>query len=240
MHKPGPTLFGTPLDLRGWKSLPFTQLALWLFMAWWAGRRRPERSLAQRLGVGLLTMPALLSWEWMHNIAHAIAARRAGRPMDALKIMFGMPVCVYSVENHRGATPRQHITRALGGPVINTAALPFIAALRALAPAGSLRREVLDAAFHMDLFLATASWLPMPGIDGGPLLKWSLVQAGAPPEQANATLRKVDLALSPALAALAWAHFRRGRWISGALALFFAVIALTVGLNLYSGETAAT
>ena len=230
-------LFGVPLVWNGWSSLPLAELLAWLGLAWWAGRRSPRRTLPERLGIGLLSVPFLLGWEWLHNIAHAAASKFAGKPMDGLLILLGMPNCIYSLQNHRSTSPRQHVTRALGGPAFNTAAMVITRLLRRLTPPGSLAREMLDLSVSMNTFLAGASLLPLPGIDGGPILKWSLVEKGKSTRDADAILRKVDLAISPALGGLALAWFRRRRWISGALAAFFAIVALAVGKSWMSGES---
>ena len=209
-------------------------------MTWLAGRKRPERSPCQRLWVGFLSMIALLKWEWLHNIAHAAAARLAGKPMDALEIVAGMPICVYTPENHRSATPRQHIQRALGGPLFNLAAMLVTRLLRRASPPDSLERELLDVAVGMNTFLCTASLLPSPGIDGGPVLKWSLVASGQTPEQADRTVRRANLALSPILGIVAGVHFWRKHWFSGGLAIFFAQVGLAVGMGWMRGETRPT
>jgi hypothetical protein len=237
---PPVTLFGTPLVTRGWLSLPFNELGAWLVMAWLAGRKRPERTTWQRLGVGFLSMIALLKWEWLHNIAHAAAARWAGKPMDSLEIIAGMPLCNYSVENHRSATPRQHILRALGGPLFNLGAMFVTRLLRRASPPEGLERELLDVAVGMNTFLCTASLLPTPGIDGGPILKWSLVAAGRTPQQADQAVRRANLAASPLMGAVAAYHFHSRRWVSGGLAVFFALVGLAVGMGWIRGESRET
>jgi Zn-dependent protease len=233
-------LFGTPLVTRGWLSLPFNELGAWLVMTWLARRKHPARTLLRSLGVGFLSMIALLKWEWLHNIAHAVAARWAGKPMDSLEIIAGMPICVYSPENHRSATPRQHVQRALGGPLFNLAAMVVTRLLRRASPPEGLQRELLDVAVAMNTFLCTASFLPIPGIDGGPILKWSLVASGRPPQQADYAVRRANLAFSPFMGILAGAHFWRRRWLSGGLAVFFAVAGFAVGMGWMRGESRET
>jgi hypothetical protein len=237
---PSPSPFPTPIRTRGWISLPFNELVFWTYFTWQAGRKHPERSLAQRMGLGLLQMSVFLGSEWCHNLAHAVAAQWAGKPMDALEVVAGMPVCIYSVENHRSTRPRQHILRALGGPVFNLGLMLLSHLARHFTRPTSAAREVLDTAIHMNTFLCTGSLLPLPGIDGGPILKWSLVANGHTPAQADAVVRRVDMALSPALGGLAGAYFRRGRWVSGMAGAFLAIIALAVGMGWMKGQTQET
>jgi len=85
---------------------------------------------------------------------------------------------VYYDINDETVTPRQHIVRALGGPICNALILPFALLFRRLARQGSMARDVANAAVGMNAFLCTASLLPIPGIDGGPALKWALVERG--------------------------------------------------------------
>jgi hypothetical protein len=87
--------FSTPLVVKGKTWLPLTQLAAWPVMAWVARKRVPKRTWLQSLGVGALTTPVMLGSEWGHNLAHAAAARVVGKPMDAIRITWGMPLVVY-------------------------------------------------------------------------------------------------------------------------------------------------
>lgn len=233
-------IFHTPLYWKGLRSLPVNQLAAWLGLAWWAGRRNPQRTVAQRTGVGFLAMLALLKWEWLHNLAHAAAAQRAGKPMDRLEILVGMPLCIYTPENHRSTSPRQHIQRALGGPLFNLAAMLITRLARGFTTPESTARDVLDVAVEMNTFLCTASLLPIPGIDGGPILKWGLVEGGHTPAQADEWVRRTDLALSPALSLVAVSQLRQGRWLSSILAFFLAGAAFAVGMGWMRGETRDT
>jgi hypothetical protein len=235
-----PSPFPTPIRTRGWISLPFNQLIFLIYFTWQTGRKHPERSLPQRLGVGLLQMIAFLGSEWLHNLSHAAAARWIGKPMDALEIIAGMPVCVYSVENHRSATPRQHIARALGGPLFNLGLMLLSRLARHFTPPTSTAREVLNVAVGMNTFLSTWSLLPLPGIDGGPVLKWGLVSNGQTPDQADTTVRRVDLAISPALGGLAATYLRRKNWVLGIASAFFSIIALAVGLGWMEGQSRET
>ena len=232
--------FGTPIITRGWRSLPFTEFVVWLVMARQARQTRPDRTLLQSLGVGLLSMVALLKWEWLHNLSHAAAARLAGKPMDSIEIISGMPLCNYSVENHRSATPRQHILRALGGPVFNFLAMLATRALRRSSPPDGLQHELLDVAVGMNSFLGLVSLLPIPGIDGGPILKWSLVASGRSPQQADHTLHQANLALAPLMGITAGFLFRRRRWFLGGLAVMFGLIGFAVGKGWIRGESRDT
>ena len=225
-------VFGTPVVVKGRTWLPLTQVAVWLIMDWHAGRGHPDGSWGKRLGTGALTMAAILGSEWCHNLAHAAAARLVGKPMDALRIAWGMPLVIYYDINDESVTPRQHIARALGGPLFNALLLPLALLSRTLAPEGSMRRDVADAAVGMNAFLSTASLLPIPGIDGGPILKWALVERGSTPEEADETVYVVDRAVGGGLGVAAIVAFKKRRRFLASILALFSVLALAVGFGL--------
>ena len=230
-------VFATPVVVKGLTWLPLTELAVWGIMAWVAGRDHPERSWLARLGVGALTMPVILGSEWCHNLAHAAAAQLTGKPMDALRISWGMPLVVYYDINDESVRPRQHIVRALGGPVFNMLLLSLAAVFRKFTRVGSLAREVADAAVGMNLFLSTVSLLPIPGIDGGPVLKWAMVDQGRSLDQADEVVREVDKVLGVGLAAGAGAAFKKKRRFVGVMLALLSIIAMAVGWGyLMEGE----
>lgn len=224
-------VFGTPIVVKGKTWLPLTEVAVWALMAWIAGRGRSDRSWWKRLGVGALTMSAILGSEWCHNLAHAAAARFVGKPMDALRITWGMPLVVYHDIQDGTVSPRQHILRALGGPVLNALLLPFALLLQRSTRQGSALRDVANAALGMNTFLCTASLLPIPGIDGGPILKWSLVERGVTAEDADEMVMGVDRVVGAGLGVAAGVAIKKRRWLLGTIFAGFAALALAVGFG---------
>jgi hypothetical protein len=229
-------IFGTPLVIKGKTWLPAAQLIAWLVMAWVAGKQRPERNWKTRLGVGALTMPVVLGSEWGHNLAHAAAARLVGKPMDALWIVGGMPRLQYADVQDAQVTPRQHIQRAAGGPAFNALLVPVAWLAWHFSWPGSLAREVSGVALGTNLFLSTVAFMPIPGIDGGPVLKWSLVERGLEPGEADLVVRRVDGLLGSLLAGLCLLAFKKRRWILGGLLAQFAAFALAAALGLVREE----
>lgn len=123
-------------------------------------------------------MAILLGSEWCHNLAHAVAAKLVGKPVDSIHITWGMPLLVYHNVNDPTVSPSKHIIRALGGPVLNTLLLPFAWLGQYLTQTGSILGDVADTAVRINAILCTVSLLPIPGLDGESLLKWSLVKNG--------------------------------------------------------------
>lgn len=225
-------VFDAPLVVKGVTWFPLAQLAAWPILAWVAGKRKPERSLGQRLGVGALTMPVILGSEWCHNLAHAAAARLVGKPMDAIRIVWGMPLLVYYDINDASVTPREHIGRALGGPIFNALVWAITKVLKPFTRTNSVARDMVEAAEATNAFLAGVGMLPVPGIDGGPVLKWSLVEHGYSIDQADMALRKVNGGLGVVLGGVGAALLKRRRWLGGGFLVMMAGTALSIALGI--------
>ncbi len=95
----------------------------------------------------------------------------------------------------------------------------------------SLARDLAQAAVDTNTFLCTVSLLPIPGIDGGPILKWALVANGRTPTEADTVVRKVDGVLGIGLAAAGAVALKKRRWLLGALCVQLAVAALGIALG---------
>jgi Zn-dependent protease len=229
-------VFGTRLVAKGRTWFPAVELAAWLIMAWTAKKRIPERSWPESLGVGAVTMPVLLGSEWGHNLAHAAAARWVGKPMDAIRVTWGMPLLVYYDINDEMVTPRQHILRALGGPVFNLLVLPPAMYLRSRCDPGSVAYDITNVAAGTNAFLPAVGLLPIPGIDGGPILKWSLVENGQTPEEADLAVRKVDGVLGVLLATAGGILLKRKRWLLGGFVVQMAAIALGIATGIFKEQ----
>lgn len=209
-------IFGVPLVVKGNTWFPLAQLIAWGILSILAGKRRPERSWAQRLGVGALTMPVFIGSEWCHNLAHAAAAQAVGKPMDEMRILGGLPRVVYFDLEDTTVTPHQHILRALGGPIFNALMFGLTSLLRRRTSPGSLGREVADLAVNTNAFIGAVSLVPIPGIDGGLILKWSLVGGGCTPAEADQVVRQVDGVMSVGLGAASVVALKKHHWaISG-------------------------
>lgn len=221
-------VFDAPLVVKERTWLPLTQILIWGLMAYIAGQRRPERNWAQRLAVGVLTMPVVLGSEWLHNLAHAAAAKLVGHPVDAIRISWGMPLLVYFEINDTELTPGQHIARAVGGPVFNLLTLPIWWLVRWLSPPDSVGRDVGEAGTWMNTFLSFGGLLPIPGLDGGAILKWALVSRGSNLSQADEVVRKVNGLTAVGLGAMSITALRKKKHLLGLLTAMLAVTSALV------------
>ncbi|MFN2237735.1 MAG: hypothetical protein ACK2U1_26175 [Anaerolineales bacterium] len=226
------SVFDAPLVIKGWTWFPLTEVMVLGIMTREAGRLHPERSWLTRLGAALLTMPVILGSEWCHNLAHAAAAKIVGHPADAIRITWGMPLLVYYDIEDNDVTPRTHMVRALGGPVINAFFFGMALILSRLITKETIARDVINAALGMNAFLVLAGLLPIPGIDGGAVLKWALVDQGQTPSQADEIIRKVDIATAATLGTGAALAFKRHKRFLGGIFAMFAGIALVTGVGL--------
>ena len=171
---------------------------LWGLLAWLAGRGHPERPWSLRLLIGLLSTIAMMVADLGHAVAHTISARYAGAPMDEILISEGMPRTLY---HDNDVPPRVHRLRALGGPIYSAVGLAISCLLRGLAPRDSLVREVAGRSCLGHGFIFGGSLAPLPIVDGGTMLKWTLVERGRTPEQVDEIVAQVDLSLGAALTA---------------------------------------
>jgi hypothetical protein len=200
------TLFafrGTPVEAR--PDFFVAVLFLWGLMTWRAGRRRwPTRLLA-----GALAAAALLAADVGHALAHVVSADHAGAPVDHIFLAADMPRTRYPDEP---VLPRTHRLRALGGPIYSAAGLVASLLARLLAPRGTILRGVLDWSVLGHGLILAGSLLPLPIVDGGTFIKWTLVERGHTPEEADAVVRRAGLGLGAGAVAAAAGSAARRRW----------------------------
>jgi len=218
----------TPITRKGLTWIPITQLALWAIFTRSAARRKPENSRMQWSSEGFLKMVVVLGSEWCHNLAHLFASNWIGKPMDKMRIQAGIPRCIYHEINDQDVTPRQHIARSLGGPVINILLLLVTKWVRRLTRSDSIAGETAKTAYQTNLFLSLISFLPIPGIDGGPILKWSLVERGKTIQEADQVVQRVNGPLAVFLGLFSsWAFFTQ-KILLGFFSLMMGVTSLSI------------
>lgn len=245
-------VFGTPVVVKGWTGVPLIELVAWGILSWVARRKRPDWSWRKQAYAGGVTTIILLGSEWCHNLAHTAVASKIGKPVNAIRIFWGTPLLIYYDINDQNVTPRQHMMRALGGPVFNALMVPLAWLIKHFAlkageasealkagearkaretQEGSIIRYAADFALGTNIVLSTASLIPIPGIDGGPLLKWSLVDRGHCPEEADEIVKGVNRFVGGGLAVASGVAFKKRRkWLAAAMAAF-AATSLAIGFG---------
>jgi hypothetical protein len=147
---------------------------------------------------------------------------------DEILISPEMPRTLY---DDNDLPPNTHRLRALGGPIFSIWGLATSLLLRAIAPRGSLAEELAGWSSLGHGFILGGSLLPMPIVDGGSLLKWTLVARGRTEAQADLAVQRTSLATG-AVAGLAGVGFAgRGKWLPAAGLLATAAVAAAAGLG---------
>jgi hypothetical protein len=184
---------------------------LWGGVTWLGLSRHPERGFWQGLLIGLASSLLLLLADFGHALAHIFSARYARAPMDELLISGDMPRTLYQNNN---VAPNIHRMRALGGPIFNLVGLLLSIAVFQIASGHSLVRELMgwSAVGHGLLFM---SLLPLPIVDGGTILKWTLVERGRTEKEADELVQKIDWVLGTIMVITGISLILTSLWIVG-------------------------
>ena len=222
-------VFGAPLVVKGQTGYPLLELVTWGFLTWVARLKHPEWSSWKHVLAGGVASALTFVSEWCHNLAHVAGAYWIGKPADAIRIFWGTPLLIYYDPDDLTVTPRQHLVRALGGPVFSISMLPVTWLVTRLTRSGSLMNYLAGFALGINSIISCASLLPIPGLDGGAILRWSLVEKGRTRTQADQVIQKVNRLTGSGLAAasgIAFMHRNKGLGLGLAL---FAAISLAIG-----------
>ncbi len=189
-------VFDTPVTIKPgfWGALA----VLWAVMTWMAGRREPSRGWPARLIIGFMSMLVMISADVGHALLHIVSACLAGGPMDEIVLDLRMPATLY---NDNDVPPAVHRGRALGGPAYSAAALATDLATRQLTPRDGVLHEVLGWSALANALILGGSLIPLPFVDAGSILKWTLVERGLSEGAAERIVLQVNLGLGAAAAA---------------------------------------
>lgn len=188
----------------------------------------PGRELWQALLIGLVTTGLLLAVEFGHPLAHILSARLAGAPMDEVIITLDMPRTLYT---NNDVSPTAHRLRAAGGPIYNVAGLALSLAVYWIGTGIPIVQELAGWSAFGHGMLLLMSLTPVPPVDGGVLLKWTLVARGKTEREADRLVRRVDWGIGIGAASLGAGLLALQLWIAGAILLVVSIviIAVTVG-----------
>jgi hypothetical protein len=184
-------IFGTPVTVA---NKVFVELiAVWAVSTWWGRRRHPGRGIWRDSLAGLATLIVLVPVDMGHALAHIFSARYAGAPIDEVRFSGGMPRTLYW---NNEVSPDVHRIRALGGLVFNMLGCLVSGATYVAVPRRSVARELAATSAIGHAWLFIMSLMPVPLVDGGTLMKWTLVAHGQTESEADETVRRVDWALA--------------------------------------------
>ena len=216
-------IFGTPVKV----SFKFFLIIfiLWGGVTWLGLFWHPERGFLQGLLIGLITALLLLVAEYGHPLAHIFSARFAGAPMDEILISLDMARTLYS---NNDVLPKVHRMRALGGPIFNLIGLLLSLAIFAVASGNPIAAELAGWSALGHGLLLIMSLTPLPPVDGGTILKWTLVDRGKTESEADELVRRIDWAIGIGVAIIGVGMMVMQNWITGVILLGISIIVIGV------------
>ena len=185
----------------------------------------PERGFWQGLLIGLVTALLLLVAEYGHPLAHIFSARFAGAPMDEILISLDMARTLYS---NNDVLPKVHRMRALGGPIFNIVGLLLSLAIYAVASGNTIAQELAGWSALGHGLLLIMSLSPLPPVDGGTILKWTLVERGKTEREADEMVRRVDWVIGIGAAIIGVGMIAMQMWIAGVILLGISIVVIGV------------
>ena len=125
-------------------------------------------------------------------------------------------------------TPREHIIRSLGGPILNQILIIIGIIYRLFSRKGKIGRNTANALLGTNTFLFLAGMIPQPWLDGGAALKWLLVENGSDLEVADQKVRRANLPAAGILGVGAVISLKKKKkLIGGTLATLAGISVLT-------------
>ena len=212
-------IFDTPVKVNA-KVLPLLFL-VWGGVTWFGFHGHPGRGLWQGLLIGFVSTVLLSLSDFGHPIGHIFSARYAGAPMDEIIISGDMPRTLY---RNNDVTPDVHRMRALGGPIFNLVCLLLSMAIFQVASGHAVVKEWTGWSSVGQAFILTMSLLPLPMVDGGTILKWTLVARGKTETEADDFVRRVDWVLGIMVLATGIGLLIMSMWIIGLILLVGAAV----------------
>ena len=218
-------IFDTPIKVK--VTFLIYIVPIWIGVTWLGLYWHPGRGFWPGVLIGFVTVILLLIAEIGHPIAHIFSARYAGAPMDEIQIAAetGMPRTLYW---NNEVSPDAHRMRAMGGLLFNLLGLLLSLAIFAAVPVNSIARELAawSAAGHGLLLIMSLA--PVPMVDGGTLLKWTLVARGRTVTQADEIVRRVDWVMGIVGGVVGVVLIALQMWIAGVILGGIGVVVLCV------------
>jgi hypothetical protein len=219
-------IFDTPVRVNI-KILPIL-IVLWGGITWLGLYWHPGRSLWEGLLISFVSTVLLSLSDFAHPLGHIFSARYAGAPMDEIIITSDMPRTLY---RNNDVAPKVHRMRALGGPIYNVTCLFLSLVIFQVAPGHSIVREWMGWSSTGHAFILVMSLLPLPMVDGGTILKWTLVAGGRTEIEADKLVRRVDWVLGITVILVGIGILLVKLWIAGGILIITGAIILGIAAS---------
>lgn len=216
-------IFDTPVRVN--VKVLLALIPVWAGVTWFGFHWHPERGFWQGLLIAFISTVLLSLSDFGHPLGHIFSARYAGAPMDEIVITSDMPRTLY---RDNDVAPNVHRMRALGGPIFNVVFLLLSMAIFQVASGHSILREWMGWSSVGHAFILIMSLLPLPMVDGGTILKWTLVTRGRTETEADELVRRVDWALGIAVIIVGVGFIFMKLWIVGGIFISAAAIILSI------------
>jgi hypothetical protein len=221
-------IFDTPIKVK--VTFLIFIVPLWIGITWLGLYWHPGRGFWPGVLVGFVTVLLLLIAEFGHAIAHIFSARHAGAPMDEIQISaeMGMPRTLYW---NNEVSPDVHRMRAMGGPLFNLLGLLLSLLIYAVVPGNSIAAELATWSAVGHGLLLIMSLAPVPMVDGGTLLKWTLVARGKSVTEADVIVRRVDWGMGIAAGIVGVVLIAMQIWIVGVILVVVGAVVIGIALG---------
>ncbi len=200
---------------------------VWVGVTWLGLYWHPGRGFWPGVLIGFVTVILLLIAEIGHPIAHIFSARYAGAPMDEIQISAerGMPRTLYW---NNEVSPDVHRMRAIGGPIFNLLGLLLSLVIYAAVPGNSIAWELAAWSAVGHGLLLIMSLAPVPIVDGGTLLKWTLVARGKTVTEADEIVRRVDWVMGIVAGIVGVVLIAMQIWIAGVILMGIGAVVIGI------------
>jgi hypothetical protein len=188
------TLLGTPVTAD--PSAVITPLMMVGLGLWLADLRYQRPGWWRRVEYSLVSLVAYYLADFFHIAGHILSARHAGAPMDRAHLTAPLPLTLY---DDNDVTPQAHCLRSIGGPIGSLFGTGLAWLISRLLPPQSILRDLFKLIALYAGLTGLGSFYPLPFIDGGTMLKWTLVDQGLTPAEADTTVLRTNLALGTTL-----------------------------------------
>jgi hypothetical protein len=205
-------------------------VVLWAGLTWAGLHWHPGRTLLAGLCIGFVSMLLMVLADFGHPFGHVLSARVARAPMDEIVISGEMPRTLYL---NNDVPAQVHVLRATGGPLFNLLGLLLSLAVFGLMPPNAIGREIAFWSALAHGLMLPMSLAPLPMVDGGSLLKWTLVLNGKAPSEADLIVRGVGNGLAVVMSVVAIGLLLFGVPIAGGVLLLLAMVVAVGAAGLF-------